>query len=258
MRLSGLDHAWRIIATGVAFVALFGGGPILTLVAFFTVRLMLLAEPERSARVRYLIHRLFRLYIGMLRKLRVVDLETAGIAKLAEAGGRLIVANHPTLLDVVMLVALIPRAQCVVKSELWNSPMLGQLMRAAGYIRNDLPADEMLSSCRGALEGGNHLIIFPEGTRSRPGEPLRFRRGFAHIATLLNAEIQLVVLRCNPPTLLKGDKWWQVPPRRPCFRIEVGETITVEEIGIEEHRSLTTRKLVRHLEDYYTEQLANG
>ncbi len=247
-----------MLATGLAFVALFGGGPILALTAFCIVRLMMLEEPERGARVRYLIHRLFQHYIGMLRKLRVIDVEMAGAAKLAEGGGRLIVANHPTLLDVVLLVALIPRAQCVVKSELWDSLMLGQLMRAAGYISNALPAEEMLLLCRQALEAGNHLIIFPEGTRSRPGEPLRFRRGFAHIATLLNAEIQLVVLRCNPPMLLKGDKWWQVPARRPRFQITIGNTITATDIGVEEHRSLTTRKLVRHLEDYYAEQLANG
>jgi 1-acyl-sn-glycerol-3-phosphate acyltransferase len=256
--LNRLNHGWRILTTGVAFIAIFGGGPILALVVYCVARLLLLAEPERSARVRYLIHRLFRVYIGMIRMLGIVDIEMIGGARLAEGGGRLIVANHPSLLDVVLLVALIPRAQCVVKAELWDSPMLRQLMRAAGYIRNDLPAEEMLAACRAALEAGNHLIIFPEGTRSRPGEPLRFRRGFAHIATMLDVQIQLVVLRCNPPMLLKGQKWWQVPARRPRFQVEVGNIITTKEIGVEEHRSLTTRKLVRHLEDYYTEQLANG
>jgi len=255
--LNRLDHLWRVLGTGLAFLALFGGGPIVALITICIARLMLLGGTERAARMRYLIHRMFRLYIRTLVVLRVIDVDMEGSAKLADRGGRLIVSNHPTLLDVVLLVALIPRAQCVVKSEHWNG-MLGPVMRAAGYIRNDLPAEEMLAASRAALDGGYHLIIFPEGTRSRPGQPLRFRRGFAHIATMLEAEIQLVVLTCNPPTLLKGDKWWQVPPRRPRFRVAIGNTITMKDVGVEEHRSLTTRKLVRHLEDYYMEQLANG
>jgi 1-acyl-sn-glycerol-3-phosphate acyltransferase len=255
--LSRLDHAWRIVATGLAFLALFLGGPIVAIFTMGVARLLLLAGSERAARMRYLIHCMFRLYIRALVVLRVIDVEMEGGAKLAGGGGRLIVANHPTLLDVVLLVALIPRAQCVVKSEHWNG-LLGPVMRAAGYIRNDLPAEDMLAASRAALDAGYHMIIFPEGTRSQPGQPLRFRRGFAHIATMLDAQIQLVVLTCNPPTLLKGEKWWQVPTRRPRFRVSVGNTITMNDIGVEEHRSLTTRKLVRHLEDYYTEQLANG
>src|SRR5262249_24449607 len=147
---------------------------------------------------------------------------------LQDGTARLIVANHPSLLDVVLLMALVPRAQCVVKKELWSDPYLGYVVRNAGYIRNDLEAGALLHACRMALAEGNSLIIFPEGTRTAPHEPMRLRRGFANTPTLLRAQIQLVKITCTPPTLAKGDKWWMIPERRPLFRVDVGDQIDTD------------------------------
>lgn len=256
MRLAEhLDHLWRQIGTGCAFLLLFGGGAILAVTLFPVLQLG--AYRCRATRVQTVIHLLFRFYIRMLQILRIIELRVEDGEKLSAAGGRLIIANHPTLLDVVLLMTLVPRAQCIVKSELWSSPYLGGVMRSAGYIRNDLPTEQLIGACREALEQGRNLIIFPEGTRSTPGEPLRFRRGFANIATHLGAELQLVTITCTPPTLLKGDKWWMVPRQRPQFRIAVDKRIHLNDWTGSEYRSLATRRLVRHLEEYYMERLAN-
>lgn len=251
-----LEYIWRQIGTGCAFLLLFGGGAVLALTLFPALQLG--ARDRRATRVQGVIHLLFRFYVRMLCVLRIIDLAVEGGEKLSAGGGRLIIANHPTLLDVVLLMTLVPRAQCIVKAELWGSRYLGGVMRSAGYIRNDLPAEHLLAECRVALNQGRNLIIFPEGTRSMPGAPLRFRRGFANIATHLGAELQLVAITCTPPTLLKGDKWWMIPPQRPRFSISVDKSVRVSQWAGPEHRSLATRKLVRQLEEYYTERLANG
>nr|WP_282189075.1 lysophospholipid acyltransferase family protein [Azospirillum sp. SYSU D00513] len=194
----------------------------------------------------------------MLQALRIIDLEVEGAERLRAGSGRMVVANHPTLLDVVLLMALLPRAQCIVKKELWDSPYLGGTVRGAGYIRNDLEPEALLEACRAAMAEGNDLIIFPEGTRTVPGEPMRFRRGFANVATFLEAQIQLVTITCQPLTLIKGEKWWQIPPRRPLFRVVVGDCLDVrDQLGCE-YRSLAARKLVRSLEEYYVEKLSHG
>src|SRR5216684_7082882 len=141
---------------------------------------------------------------------------------------------------------------------LWESRYLGRLVRGAGYIRNDLELDAMLTACRNALAEGNSLIIFPEGTRSVLREPMHLRRGFANIATLLQARIQLVTITCNPPTLIKGENWWTIPPRRPLFRVEVGDCLDAASSLDYKHRSLAVRKLVRRVEDYYAARLSGG
>ena len=104
---------------------------------------------------------------------------------------------------------------------------------------------------------GNNLIIFPEGTRTTPGRPRLFLRGFANIATLLNAQIQLVTITCDPPTLIKGEKWWMIPPRRPVFRIHVGDRVDTKGWLGCDHRSVAARKLVRQLNAYYDRQLGH-
>lgn len=258
MQLNRLNYIWRLAGTGVAFAALFGGGALLALTTFPIVHLTTPPGNRRRERNQVLIHLLFRFYVGMLQFLRLIDLEVSGAEKLKDGAGRLIVANHPSLLDVVLLMALVRRAQCVVKKELWESPYLGRLVRGAGYIRNDLELDAMLTACRTALAEGNSLIIFPEGTRSVPHEPIRLRRGFANIATLLQARIQLVTITCQPPTLVKGENWWIIPPRRPLFRVEVGDCLDASGWLDCKYRSLAVRKLVRRVEDYYAERLSGG
>ena len=131
----------------------------------------------------------------------------------------IVVANHPTLIDIVLLSALHSPRAVHREARIVGQPISRALMRGSGYIPNDLEPEALVAACREALADGRSLIVFPEGTRSRPGMKLRFQRGFAHIATLLKADIQLAFISCTPPTLTKGEKWWAVPLSRPEFRV---------------------------------------
>lgn len=256
--LERIGRLWRSAASGFAFAVLFGGGAILAVTAFPLTNLVTPPGPRRRERNQWLVHRIFRFYVWMVLALRIIELEVIEAERLRQGSGRMIVANHPSLLDVVFLMALVPRAQCIVKKELWDSPYLGNVVRGTGYIRNDLEPEALLDACRQALETGNNLIIFPEGTRTVPGEPMRLRRGFANIATLLEMELQLVTITCSPPTLIKGEPWWVVPARRPRFRLEAGQSIDAKAWLGDQYRSLAARKLVRFIEHYYAERLAHG
>ncbi len=250
-----LDYTWRLVATGGAFAFIFFGGGLL---AVTVLPLLALFPRYRRERAQLLIHLAFRFYVEALQRLGLIRLQVDGAEKLNQCGGRLVVANHPSLLDVVMLMAMVPRAQCIVKHELWAHPLLGPLMRRAGYIRNDLEAEELIAACQAALAAGNILIVFPEGTRSRPGKPPRFRRGFANLATLTGAPIQLVVITCDPPTLVKGEPWWRIPSRPPLFRLMIGECLDADRYLKYSYRSVAARRLVQSLEQYYAEKLANA
>lgn len=249
-----LNHCWRLLATGAAFAFIFFGGGVL---AVTLLPLLALLPGRRCQRAQLVIHDLFRFYIWMLRHLGLLDLETEGLERLAVPGGRLVVANHPSLLDVVMLMAIIPKAQCIVKHELWDHRFLGPLVRRAGYIRNDLEPEMLVAACRKELDQGSSLIIFPEGTRTIPGTSPRLLRGFANLATLTGAPIQLVVITCCPPTLVKGEPWWRIPPFKPLFRLVVAELLDADSYLQEQHRSVAARKLVRFVETYFAEKLGH-
>ncbi len=193
-----------------------------------------------------------------LRALGVIRVEVTGAESLASCRGVLVVANHPTLLDVVLIMALVPRACCVVKHQLWRDPFLRPVVSATGYIRNDLPPDVFLEQCRGALAEGRNLIIFPEGSRSVPGRALHFQRGFAHIATLLAADLQPITISCEPITLMKGAPWYRIPPRASQWRIEAANRIEIQPFLDCAARPLAARRLVTHLESYYNGKLKHG
>ena len=250
-----LDFYWRLIGTGAAFAFIFFGGGVLAVTLLPALALL---PGHRRERAQLVIHRTFRSYITALRLLGIISLRMEGLDKLRGASGRLVVANHPTLLDVVLLMSVIPNAQCIVKYQLWNHRFLGPLMRAAGYIRNDLPAEKMIAACKDALDRGNCLIVFAEGTRSVPGQPIRLRRGFANLAILTGAPIQPVTIACSPPTLIKGEKWWSIPPRRPLFTLTIRDCLDTDIYMRYQYRSLAARKLVKVLDALFTEGTMNG
>ncbi|MHB8384105.1 MAG: lysophospholipid acyltransferase family protein [Candidatus Binataceae bacterium] len=251
-------YIWRLVWTAFAFAALSVGGFILAMTVIPIVTLFVSDEQTRNRRAQTIIRESFRFYIGMLRGLGVLRLEVVGAERLSACRGKLIIANHPTLIDIVLLTALLPNAKCVVKSELFTNRLLRSLVRSAGYIRNDYYEPEVLiEKCRETLAAGDNLIIFPEGTRSVPGKPLHFQRGFAHIATLTGATVQPITITCDPITLVKGEPYYKIPDSPPKFRVEVADEIDPSQflkIG-SESRARGARRLVSFLEADYSARL---
>ncbi len=220
---AGLNRAWRIIGTGVSF-ALFGiGGIVIGLVIYPLTRLVSPRPDSLRRRMQYLIHLSFRGFVGFMNQLRLLRYSIHGESKLLRPN-QLIVANHPTLIDVVMLISRIPRTNCVVKASHWHNPVMAGPVRAAGYIPNTESAI-LVERCHAALDDGQSLVIFPEGTRSTPGVRPKLQRGTANIALRSGIAILPVRIRCTPSTLTKGLPWYSVPARRFHMELEVGEPI---------------------------------
>ncbi len=242
---------WRVMATGLSFL-LFGMGGLAITLVFYPVIILLTRKGEiRRQRVQLLIHYLFRIYLSILAILHLVKVTTVGAERLRACQGKVIVINHPSLLDVVVLMAIMPKVQCIVKSALWNSRFLGGVMRSADYIRNDSDPDELLVKCCECLDAGNNIILFPEGTRTEPGQPVKFKRGAANIALAAKADIQIVKIDISPVTLTKGVPWYKVAKTRVQIHVTVGNLLDIEPYLLHEMRSLSARNLTRQLESHY-------
>lgn len=168
----------------------------------------------------------------------------------------LVVANHPSLIDVIFIVSLMEETNCIVNSSLLRNPAMIGPIKAVGYIPNN-SGEQLLADCVESLETGSPLLVFPEGTRTRPGEPYRFQRGAGNIAVRAEVPIRPITITVEPTTLTKSEKWYQIPPRRVQVTIKVGEVLAIEpflEQG--ENPSRAARQLTRHLENYFTQELA--
>jgi 1-acyl-sn-glycerol-3-phosphate acyltransferase len=219
-------YVWRFMVTGACFV-LFGLGGLLLGLLVFPTMLMLPGGPgRRRARTRAMVQRSFRLFVATMSGLRGLRYEFQGAERLGRPG-QLIIANHPTLIDVVFIVAFTPAPACVVKAALFANPFTRHVVRAAGYVRN-APTAEMIERAIAALKSGDVLVMFPEGTRTRTGRPLAFHRGAASVAVQGAAVLTPVYIDVDQPLLNKALPWYKVPPRVPRFLIRVGDDIDLE------------------------------
>lgn len=250
---ASFGYCWRLVATGACFTVFGLGGFALWAFLFPVVRFF---PGNRSARVRGLIHRSFAAFLRFMECVGVMRLDVVGGDRLRQCGNVLVLANHPTLIDVVALVALMPDASCVVKQALWTNPLLGGVVRAAGYISNS-DGDGLIDACAHDLNAGHPLIIFPEGTRSRPGEPLDFQRGAAYIALRSGVPVLPVLIDCTPSTLTKREKWYHIPPRRFVLRIKVLEPLSPAFwVDPGQPQTIAARKLTQALETFFTRELS--
>lgn len=248
-----LDQLWRLVATGLSFV-LFGlGGLLIPLLVVPVILLISRDEQSRHRRGKALIHHLFRFYITVMKTLGVLSYETHGLDKLEQA--QLVLANHPSLIDVVFLIALMPNANCVVKSALLKNPFTRGAVRAAGYIVNDESADDVIEAAKDAFTQGDALIVFPEGTRSVPGKALKLKRGAANVAVRSQAEVTPVLIYCDPVTLTKGQPWYRVPASRPHFTISVEAPISMKRYAGMEKPALAARTLTRELSEFFNQEI---
>ena len=241
---------WRVVATGFSFGVFGIGGLALRLLVFPLLNLLVWQRERRVAWSRIVIRLAFRAYVELMRMLGVLRYEIRGQERL-ERGGLLILANHPTLIDTVFLMAFVKNADCIVKGDLWNNPFTRGPVRAAGYINNADGAD-LVDDCIASLRGGNNLIVFPEGTRTPCDGIISMKRGAANIAVRGVRDMTPVLIRCEPATLGKGEKWWRVPPRRVRFEIEVQEDLAIEQFAGGVSDVIAARQLTEFLQVYFT------
>jgi len=152
----------------------------------------------------------------------MLKMQTDALAPLREEGGLIIVANHPSLLDALMLVARLPRGFCIMKASLLRNPFLGAGARLARYIGNDTGHGMIRNAVDGLREGGQ-LVLFPEGTRTTQTPLNPFRPGVTMIAKLAGAPIQTVFIDTDSPYLGKGWPLWRLPPIPIVFTARLGE-----------------------------------
>jgi 1-acyl-sn-glycerol-3-phosphate acyltransferase len=163
-----------------------------------------------------------------------------------EPGGLVVAANHPSMLDAMMIVARLPRGCCIMKGVLRRNPFLGPGASLAGYVSND-SMRPMVRESVDRLGEGLQLVVFPEGTRSpAPGQLHPFNRSIAMIAQRARVPVQAVVIETDSPYLGKGWPLWKLPPLPVVFRARLGERF--EPAGSPE-------ELSARMEEYFRREL---
>ncbi|MDP2139110.1 MAG: lysophospholipid acyltransferase family protein [Candidatus Didemnitutus sp.] len=144
------------------------------------------------------------------------------------AGGLVLAANHPSLIDITCLLARLPEAVCIFKPAIRRNPVLGAAARRAGYLGSD-GGHELVRGAAKKVAAGHTLIVFPEGTRTPPGLALLpFKPGFVVIARRARVPVQLVRITTDSDLLTKGCRWWRLPGLPARVEITAGPLIATD------------------------------
>lgn len=167
-----------------------------------------------------------------------------------DGNSNLIIANHPSLLDVVYFLAYVKNLNCVVKESLGRNFVLFGAIRACGYILNT-NNEKMLQKSIDALKNGEQLLIFPEGTRT--SDKIVFHKAASYIAINGADSVTCVFIHMNPRALRKNESWKKLP-KDMNFNFILGNEIIIDNFLKEKQNPIRVRKLHEYLVGIYEEE----
>jgi 1-acyl-sn-glycerol-3-phosphate acyltransferase len=215
----------RVCLAGVAFLS-FGVGGLL----FASVVLPLVrwrgrrgSAIERGAACQRWVQRSFVLLHDYMRVSGLLHFEPRNVDRRVPGPRFVIVANHPTLVDITALASVYGRMTCIAKTPIFRAPVLGAIVRACAYVDGGsgdaFAGARVVAQALERLAADMPVAIFPEGTRSPPGGLHPFKRGAFEIACRANVPVLPILISCEPAALGKGRPWYDIPPRAALFSL---------------------------------------
>ena len=194
----------------------------------------------------------------LLSKLNI-SVEVLNKEKLPKDGNYLLMSNHRSIIDPLIIELALRDSKIhgfwVSKKELFNSFFFGTFTRNADTVLLDRESANMSSffgDIKDIVKNGHSIFIFPEGTRSLPNRLRRFQRGAARIALQSGCAVVPVTLRCEPPTLMKGQHWYQIAEQRPLMTVQIHDPLDITNIVKDiDYEWRTSRRLTQYFQDFF-------
>jgi 1-acyl-sn-glycerol-3-phosphate acyltransferase len=221
-------YCWRVFGKWISFFVfgLFMG--IIGTPVFAIMRIFLRPKKKFNKYARRFVSFSMRCFIAFMHFIGIVNFETENREPFRRLSSKIIVANHPSLLDVVMILSLVPNADCIVNAYLRRNILTGVVLQL--YILSSQKFDELLETCFASLEQGNCIIIFPEGSRTPRSGKISVKKGAARVAIASGCNVIPVHIGgTDKYGLGKKDPWTAFNTReRYVYRISMGTEIPVD------------------------------
>jgi len=236
-------YIYRIFVKLISFF-IFGMSTLFLIFILMPLLLLFIHPAEKFSKfTRRMISGYFRFYIQIMQTLGAVKLEVDNAQMFRTLESKIVTANHPSLLDVVMLISLIPNADVIVRGNLSKNLFFAGIVSKL-YILNSLDFDEIVSAVKESLNRGNCIIIFPEGTRTPRDGNFRLKKGAARLSLMCGADIVSVNIGgTDKYGLGKNDPLFAFNHReRYIYRIKIQKTLNPEK-----YSEMETCRAVRRL-----------
>ncbi len=227
---------WRSFLATICF-GIFGIGSVLV---NFLVFPFIQNKKELCADiVRYL----WKFFIGLLTVIGLIEID---IKKLDKIENKIIVATHPSFIDILILMSLIPKSTCFVKKELASNPILKNIISSI-FIPNDIEIEDLEEKSKRILDKGFNLIIFPTGIRHRKNEHLKIKKGAAMIAMSTGRNIVPIKLYSSEDFLFINQPFYAAGEKRVVFELEMCKEIEIDKFK-SESEIVTKKQITKEIE----------
>lgn len=242
----------RVLAMAALFLSFFAACPFIAL----AIPLMRLFFRDHRRRVTRLLNRGLGIIIWWARFMGTVDFDDPQMPEgVAPDAPFVMICNHPTYVDMLLLLGSFPEMSCVTSGRWSKHWALGPVLRATDYLPgpgSGRPESEnMLEQMVTHLEAGRSLLIFPEGQRSLADSLRRFRRGAVEAAVKAGVPVLPLFLGIDRPYLTKGVPLHKPPKQAPRYTFEWFDVVRPETHGDDAkaiHKALVERYEARFTE----------
>lgn len=226
----------------IVFLIYFGVGAIVLAVVVFPFLRLFSIGKDFGTVARAYVSRTFRDFLFQLSLLGGSKVIVEDREYFKNLHGKVIVANHPSLLDFVYIMSLVPNSNCIVRGGLTKTPLAGVIKQA--YITNTTEFSDLCKLCKETIDKGNNVIIFPEGTRSPRHGQNNYKKGAARIALYSNADVL--------PLFIGGTDKYGLGKKDPLFSYNPVERYVYDiqvlpEIKIADYKELSEPIAAKHI-----------
>lgn len=185
-----------------------------------------LGQPDAAKELESLAQR-FRTYLRFLEKWGILTLEFHGFEEAQTWRSCLVAANHPSILDAVLLMSRIPMLNCVANARLLSNPVMSGAAMLCDFVRNDSPLG-MIKSCRERLKAGFNILIFPEGTRTKTPPLGPFFRSYVLAATQAGVPIRTILIESDSDYFGRGFYFFRPATGPVHFKVTAGRVFEAD------------------------------
>jgi 1-acyl-sn-glycerol-3-phosphate acyltransferase len=219
-------YVYRVFIKWLSFFYFGLSSLLLGILVLPVMRLVLHPHKKFTKYSRRFVSACMRFFFNFMHFFLCLDVEVENRDYLKQLSSKIIVANHPSILDSVLMISFLPSADTIVAGYLNRNIILRQIVRWL-YILNTNDYEKILDACDKSLKQENCLLIFPEGTRTCRNKKPRIRKGAARIALACGCGIVPVHIGGTDKFGLgKKDPWLGFnPTERYVYRVTIGEEI---------------------------------
>lgn len=237
----------RIRSALIIFAFLFFGfgASILNFFVFPLIHIFIKDEKNRKYKYSDIIHSTWNIFIKFLELLTLIKVNTNDIEKLKNIKNKVIVSTHPSFVDIVILIALIPHSSCFVKKELATNPIINRLVTSI-FITNDVDLEGLKTKSKEVLDLGFNLIIFPSGIRHHKDEYPKIKKGASLVALNASKDIIPIKLFADGDFLFINKPFYDGDEKTVNFEVEVCEKINLSDF-ITESEIITKKNITKQI-----------